>query len=183
MEADFLLSFHPGDWGFDVSALLRRPADCPEQLAVSDGGEPAILSSIDDILLEPLPIHDLAASLEEGFAAEAVGEPRLRWIRTGRRLHVFSERAGVPGFATVPRVVIGQENVALCAADFAHSALSQISAIGSPQPIAVDGPGLPAGWVCWKGIRPSHPQEPAGGEELLNALTRVPMPALSSSVA
>lgn len=170
MEADFLLSFHPGDWGLDIAALLRRPAGSPEQLEISDGGKAVALERIDDSLFEPLPISDLASSLAKGFAAETASGPRLRWTRTGRRLHVFSERSGVPGFATVPRVIIGQENAALCTTEFAAAMLEQIIATGAPQPSEIEGPGLPAGWVCWRGIRPAHPHQPAGDDELLNAL-------------
>lgn len=178
MDAEFLLSFNPGGWGLDITALLRRPSGSPEQLEISDGGGPVVLSSIDETMLEPFPIDDLAASLADGFAAETLGGERLRWVRTGRRLHVFSERSGVPGFATVPRLIIGQDNVVLCTREFAPIAIQQIIATGSPRPSEVSGPGVPTGWVCWKGIRPAHPHTPAVADELLSALDPRPDAAI-----
>src|SRR5205809_439277 len=109
-EADLVLMFQPGGWGIALSLLLLRPADLPEQISANVAGEVLELAAIDDGLFEPTPIADPIAALSQGVAAQSLGDRPRRWVRSGRRLHVFTERPGVFGFASAPRVVIGQEN-------------------------------------------------------------------------
>lgn len=157
LEADLVLTFRPGGWGMDLSLLLRRPEGMPEQIATTLGGKATELSAIDDSLFEPVQLADPGPALRVGIAAEAAEPGGWRWVRTGRRLHVFTERAGVFGFTSVPRVVIGQENVILCESDLANRVLELCGATGSGTPTETAGPGVPGGWRCFRGYWPRHP--------------------------
>src|SRR6185437_8281498 len=176
-EAEYMLTFGHRNWGFGLSALLRNPAGETDEMAVTDGAAVTVLAAIDDNFLEPLPIDDLAAALADGFAAHQAHGGNSRWERTGRLLHVFSERAGL-GFTTAPRIIIGLENVVLCAEGYAQRVLAQIAATGAPDPVAVEGPGLPSGWSCWRSVWPGHPHAPESADPLLLALDPHPDTAI-----
>lgn len=157
LEADLVLTFRPGGWGMDLSLLLRRPEGMPDQIAVTFGREAAELSAIDDNLFEPVQLADADVALRSGIAVESKEPGGRRWVRTGRRLHVFTERAGVFGFTSVPRVVIGQENVILCESDLTGRVLELCAKTGTGAPPEAAGPGLPDGWRCFRGYRPRGP--------------------------
>jgi hypothetical protein len=89
------------------------------------------LCAIADDLFEPAEIEDTAAVLIKGLAAESSANPPVRWVRGGRDLHVFTARAGVAGFVSVPRVVIGQENAVLCTEELADAVLRVCTAIAA----------------------------------------------------
>jgi hypothetical protein len=174
-EADLQIFFGPGDWGMEVAALLALPRDMDE-VAVVNSGEETLLGALDDQLLEPLLITDSALALGEPLLITAVGLP-VRWSRASRDLHVLGQHQAVAGFVSRPRVAIGQENAVICRDRLADEALAQILATGSGAPIRIEGPGVPAGWICWRGIRPVRPSIPKGGPASLHALD--PLPAVS----
>jgi hypothetical protein len=185
MDADLMLAFHPGGWGIALSLLLRRSEGMPEEAAFRVGGETIHAVAIDESHFEPLPFPDAASALQDGIAIESVGTLRRRWVRTGRTLHLFSERPGIPGFASVPRAVIGQENVILCTEAATDVVLGFCQSIGADLPAEVTGPGLVEGWRCFRGYRPKHPTAVNGAAEILLALNPMPdaVVALSEGVS
>jgi hypothetical protein len=179
LEADLQILFGPTDWGIELCALLRRPADA-EEIAVLEGGDETWLGALDDRLLEPLALADGARVLSAGLSINAVGLP-VRWRRSSRDIHVFGENASVAGFVSQPRVAIGRENVVICKDELAGAALAQIAATGANAPSRIEGPGVPSGWFCWRGIRPARPSAPQDGPAILHALD--PLPAASIELA
>lgn len=181
LDADLMLIFQPGGWDIAVSLLLRRADGIPEETAIRIGGEVIQALAIDETYFEPLPLIDIASALQDGIAIETAGAPRRRWVRTGRLLHVFSERPGLPGFASVPRAVIGQENVILCADAISASVLTFCEATGASAPVEVTGPSVADGWHCFRGYRPKHPAVVDAAEEILLALNPRPDAAIDLS--
>ncbi|MFC3326075.1 hypothetical protein [Mesorhizobium cantuariense] len=179
LEADLQLLFGPGDWGIELSALLRQPVGA-EEVAVLEGGDETWLGALDDRLLEPLALADGARVLSEGLSIAAVGLP-VRWHRSSRDIHIFGEHPSVAGFVSQPRVAIGRENVVVCKDELSGVALAQIAATGASAPIRIEGPGVPADWFCWRGIRPARPSAPQDGPAILHALD--PLPAVSIELA
>lgn len=177
LEADLVLVFQPGGWGIALSLLLRRSADLPEQVSVNVAGELLELAAIDDSLFEPTPIADPIAALCQGVSAQSLGAAPRRWVRSGRRLHVFTERPGVFGFASAPRVVIGQENIILCETALAGQILDLCQLTGSAPPQDVEGPGVPDGWRCLRGYRPRWPGA-WDGDDIFLALSPLPDAAI-----
>lgn len=179
LEANLQLLFGPGDWGIELSALLRQPVGA-EEVAVLEGGDETWLGALDDRLLEPLALADGARVLSEGLSIAAVGLP-VRWHRSSRDIHIFGEHPSVAGFVSQPRVAIGRENVVVCKNELSGVAIAQIAATGASAPIRIEGPGVPAGWFCWRGIRPARPSAPQDGPAILHALD--PLPAVSIELA
>jgi hypothetical protein len=176
LNADLLLLIGAADWGVQLSALLRIPEGAEEEVAVDQGGVETWLGHLDDQLLEPLALSDASAAFGEPLLVTAVGLP-VRWSRTSRNLHVLGPHPRVAGFASQARVVIGQECVVICREGLADAARAQIRATGSAEPVPIEGPNVPTGWVCWRGVRPVRPSLPAGGGSILDALD--PLPAVS----
>ena len=173
LEAMYLISFLPGGWGLSVSVLLGRVDGMPENLNIRAGGDSFLLYAIDESLFEPIqPSNDNL--IAEGFIAETEGDPVRRWVRSARDLHAFSQRPGVSGFASVPRVLIGQENVVLCRSAVAATVQQCASATGSELLVEVRGPGIPDGWHCFRGYWPRQPADFVGLDEIFLALNPHP---------
>lgn len=179
LDADLQIFFGPGDWGIEVWALLRLPA-AAEEVAILHDGEEKWLSALDDQLLEPLAVADSAAALGEPLLIIAADMP-VRWSRSSRDLHVFGQHPTVAGFVSRARVAIGQENAVICRDGLSSAALAQILATGSAEPVRIEGPGVPVGWTCWRGVHPARPSAPAGGLQILHALD--PLPAVTVELA
>lgn len=182
LEADLCLEFQPADWGMRLSLLLRRPDALPEELTVQLLGRELALATIDGGLFEPIPLtEDDAPILWQGVSAETREGSGRRWVRSGRPLHVFSERAGVSGFASVPRAITGQENILLCEDALGLAVLSCCSMAGSPAPQEIQGPGVPSGWRCFRGYRPQISGTWSDIEDMFLALNPLPHAAIELS--
>jgi len=171
LEAELLLSVQPGGWGILLAVLLRRPDGIAEEVTIRLSGQFITLATIDDVFFEPTELPDPAAVLAEGVAFESVGR---RWVRTGRRLHIFTGRPGFSGFVTAPRVVIGQENVVFCEAAIAEQIAEICKSVGSAAPVELQGPGVPEGWRCFRNIYPVFSSTQQSVEGIFLAL--VPLP-------
>lgn len=173
LEATYRISFLPGGLGLSVSVLLARSNGLPESLSVESGGNSIPLYAIDESLYEPIqPLDD--NHIAEGFIAETQEDPSYRWVRSARDLHAFSQRPGIAGFVTVPRVLIGQENVVLCRAEVAATVQQCASATGSDPLAEVSGPGIPEGWHCFRGYFPRRPGDFGDLNEIFLALNPHP---------
>ncbi len=181
LDAELLIFFQPGGWGIAISILLRRGADGPEEVAVRTGEGVINAVAIDETFFEPLPLLSIEDALRNGLAIETADTPRRRWVRTQRTLHVFSQRSGVPGFASVPRVVIGQENVILCTGEVSGAVLDFCRTTGAEALVEVMGPGVFPGWRCFRGYRPKRPAPQEAAEEFLLALNPMPDAAIELS--
>lgn len=181
LDAALQLLIGPGDWGVELWALLRVPNGVQDDdVAVDLGGEEFLLGQLDEQLLEPLALPDAAAAFGEPLFIAAAGIP-VSWRRTSRDLHVLSPDPRVAGFVSKPRVAIGQESVVICREGLGEVALAQIVATGSPEPMRIEGPNVPDGWICWRGVRPLRPSLPVGGPGILDALDPLPAVAVEFS--
>jgi hypothetical protein len=181
LEAILLLTFLPGDWGISLAVLLGRADGMLENLEVRVGGTTYSLLTIDARLFEPFEPPGEVDIVGDGFAVEAATPPTRRWVRTKRDLHVFSERAGVSGFASVPRALIGQENVVLCRAHLAATAIDCARATGSAELQQVTGPGIPEGWQCFRAFRPKAPADFGEASDIFLSLNPLPDAAIELS--
>ncbi|MET3395794.1 hypothetical protein ABIC33_006471 [Variovorax sp. 1140] len=181
LDADLMVMFDPGGSDIEVSLLLRRAENMPDEVAVQTREGPHQLIAIDDAYYEPVRIADLAAALDGGIAVESAGARGRRWVRTGRLLHVFSERPGIAGFTSAPRAVIGQENIILCAAHLEAAVLLACEAAGAGTPRRVDGASVADGWHCFRGYMPRHPIPSEGIGDILLSLNPLPDAAIELS--
>lgn len=181
LEAILLLTFLPGDWGISLAVLLGHADGMPDNVEVRVGGATYSLLTIDARLYEPFEPPGEMDLVGSGIAAETTAPPTRRWVRTQRDLHVFSERAGVSGFASVPRAVIGQENVVLCRTRLAATAIECARATGSAEIQQVAGPGIPEGWQCFRAFRPKSPADFGEATDIFLSLNPLPDAAIELS--
>lgn len=174
LDAELVVIFQPGGWDISLALLLHRGHAMADEIEVRLGPDSYDLGAISDDLFEPITIADPAAALAGGVAAGSTGNPLVRWVRSGRSLHAFTARAGLAGFISVPRVVIGQENAVLCTDELAESVLRVCAAVGGGEHKEVSGPGVPSGWRCFRGIRPAIAVAPEDCDGAL--LSLVPLP-------
>jgi hypothetical protein len=178
LEAILLLTFLPGNWGISLAVLLGRADGMPENLDVRVGGATYSLLTIDAKLFEPFVPPGEVDPVGTGFIAEATAPPIHRWVRTKRDLHVFSERPGVSGFASVSRALIGQENVVLCRDHLVATAIRCARATGSAELRQVAGPGIPQGWQCFRDFRPRTPADFGETSDIFLSLNPLPDAAI-----
>ncbi|MGE0773983.1 MAG: hypothetical protein AB7L36_02950 [Sphingomonadaceae bacterium] len=150
----------------------------PENLDVHVSGTTYSLLTIDAKLFEPFVPPSEVDLVGSGFAAEATTPPARRWVRTKRDLHVFSERPGVSGFASVSRALIGQENVVLCRDHLVATAIHCARATGSAELQQVAGPGIPEGWQCFRAFRPRTPADFGEASDIFLSLNPLPNAAI-----
>jgi len=174
LDADLMVMFDPGGSDIEVSLLLRRADGMPDEVAVRTGEGRHQLVAIDETYYEPLGIADLVGALHGGIAAESAGVRGRRWVRSGRPLHVFSNRPGIAGFASVPRAVIGQENIILCTEHMEAAVMLACEATGADTLRRVDGASVADGWRCFRGYMPRHPAPSEGVDDILLALYPLP---------
>jgi hypothetical protein len=173
LDAELVVFIQPGGWGIRTALVLRRAAEMPEELSIRLGSDTYDLGAVGSDFYEPLSLPDAHEALAGGIAAETAAGCVARWVRGGRSLHIFTARTGIAGFVSSARAVMGQENLVLCTAELAEACLAACLAGGSPAPLDVSGPGIPRGWRCFRGIRPTQIAV-AGLEGILLAL--VPHP-------
>jgi hypothetical protein len=181
LDAELVMTFNPGEWGITLSFLLRRRTAMPEEITVRLGPDRHNLCAIADDLFEPVAVAQSTVALSRGLAAESLASPPVRWVRSGRDLHVFTARAGVAGFVSAPRVVIGQENAVLCIEELSAAVVRLCAATGSTDALEVFGPGVPAGWRCFRRVQPKIPAAPEGCDGLLLALVPLPQAVIDLS--
>jgi hypothetical protein len=87
----------------------------------------------------------------------------------------------VSGFASVPRALIGQENVVLCRANLAATAIDCARATGSAELQQVVGPDIPEGWQCFRAFRPRAPADFGEARDVFLSLNPLPHAAIELS--
>lgn len=158
LGADFALLFGAGGWNVELGVLFHRGASMAEEIAVRFGGSEETLWAIDERAFQVLWTAIASAALTDGIVAESL-DARVRWVRTAREVHIFSPRADMGGFFSSPRVKAGVENAVICTAALETSVLAALAQVGVQQPIVVSASGIPEGWRCYRGIRPSRTGE------------------------
>lgn len=174
LSAEIVLKFQPGAWGIELTALLRRGDQMADSIPVRLGTNICEVYAISDDLFEPVEISDSALALAEGISAASIEDSTVKWLRSGRDLHIFSAKTGVGGFVSIPRVIIGQENAAVCKDELVESIFRICNAVGATSPEEISGPGIPTGWRCFRNIWPASAAVPDGCSGILLAL--VPLP-------
>lgn len=174
LDAELVLMFEPGDWGISLLAALRRPDEEALAAAVRIGDGYRNLLAVDEGFFEPFELGNPSDALSDGIAFSGEASGRTTWIRSGRKLHVFSGRPGLPGLVSVSRAVIGEENAILCEDSEEAEVRICCEAAGSGPLLEVGGPGVPAGYKCFRGYWPTRVSARTAAEEIFDALAPHP---------
>ncbi len=162
---------------FTVSLLPRRRNGMPEEVEVSGAGEtPLTLSAFHEAWYQDVVPADAGTVLKTGAAWYADRpEGRLQWMLSGRDLYALGPRDELSGFASVPRLVLGDQHMVLCTAEKRVQVLALLKECCGAEPDSI-GPedGLPEGWIGFRGVCPirSLPANPL--PDILDALRPAP---------
>ncbi|MDX8464919.1 hypothetical protein RFM26_04390 [Mesorhizobium sp. VK23B] len=153
-EAKLRLMIHPVRRSVGLAAVLARPPGYPERvtLLLGTGDEVGAYSEdrYDDVDLEWTPellSGELRLDCEEGY----------QWLRSGRRVHIFTASADGPGMISVGSASTASDSTIVCRQDDEEAVRAATAACGSPDMVSHEGwTGVPVGWKVLSGYRPAR---------------------------
>ena len=142
-EAFLRLSLHPIQRTVRLSLVLARPGGFPEQITLATVGHP-IVHAYDDWRYDDIDVPAGTTLLVGELRFNSL-EP-FRWLRSARRVQIFSTAPSEPDLISVSAVRAGAEHAVLCR----HADVVEVRRIaelaGSPALVSHDGwPGVPRG--------------------------------------
>jgi hypothetical protein len=153
-DARLRLIIHPVRRTVSISAVLARPAGYPESITLLLGAGTEIGAygedRYDDVDLEWTPSllsGEVRLDSREGY----------QWLRSSRRIHIFSEQADEQGLMSVGSAPLNSSSAIVCTQDDAEAVRSAAAACGSAELVSHDRwTGVPEGWAVLSGYRPAH---------------------------
>lgn len=153
-EARLRLIIHPIRRTVSISAVLARPAGYPDRITLLLGAGTEIGAygedRYDDADLEWTPSllsGEVRLDSREGY----------QWLRSSRRIHIFSEQANEQGLMSVGSATLNSASAVVCTREDAEAVRSAAVACGSPELVSHDRwTGVPEGWAVLSGYRPAH---------------------------
>ncbi len=153
-EGRLRLMLHPIRRTATLFAMLARPTGYPSRIALLLGERTEVSAynedRYDDVDLEwsaGLLVGEIRLACEEGY----------QWLRSARRIHIFSETPDEPGLISVGSATLISPSTIICRQEDADAVRAAAKACGSPAPVAHDHwTGIPNGWTVLSGYRPAH---------------------------
>ena len=144
-EARLRLILHPVRRAASLYAVLTRPPGYPDRvtLLMGAGAEVEAYSEdrYDDVDLEWTP------SLLSG-EVRLECEERYQWLRSSRRVHIFSEVADEPGLISAGSAAVSSPSAIICRQDDTDAVRSAARTCGSAELVSHDRwTGVPDGWA------------------------------------
>ncbi len=153
-EAKLRLMLHPIRRAAALSAVLARPDGYPDHVTLLLGGHVKISAysedRYDDLDLEwtaDLLSREVRLDCNEGY----------QWLRSGRRIHIFSEVADEPGLISVGSASLTSPSTIVCPSEDVAAVCIVAKACGSSDLISHDHwNGIPDGWTILSGYHPTR---------------------------
>lgn len=151
-EAKLRLSLHPIRRTAKLSAVLGRPDGFPQKIVLEIDGSPEI-QAYDDQRYDDLDLAwtdelldgELRITSTEGF----------HWLRSGRRVHIFSENPSEPDLLSVGAARTGAAHTVICRSADARAVRAAAESTRSPDLESCEGwHGIPDGWSVLSGYVP-----------------------------
>ncbi len=151
-EAKLRLSLHPIRRTARLSAVLGRPDGFPQRITLEIDGRPEI-EAYDDQRYDDLDLAwtdelldgELRITSTEGF----------HWLRSGRRVHIFSEDPSEPDLLSVGAARAGAAHTVICRSGDAVEVRAAAELTRSPDLESCRGwQGIPDGWSVLLGYAP-----------------------------
>lgn len=153
-EARLRLDLHPIRQAVQLSLVLSRPEGFPERSAI-DLKSQIQFEAFDGSRYDDIDIEWTAEFLIGELRFE--GANGFRWVRSARRVHIFSGDPIGPGLVSVSAARIGSEHTIVCKSADAALVKTIASSTGSPSLDAHDHwLGIPFGWCVLSGYIPKH---------------------------
>lgn len=142
-EAFLRLSLHPIQRTVRLSLVLARPEGFPEQITLATEGHPSV-RAYDDGRYDDIDVPGGATLLGGELRFKSL--ERFQWLRSSRRVQVFSTAPSEPDLISVSAVRAGAEHALLCRPSDVAEVRRIAELAGSPALVSHDGwPGVPTG--------------------------------------
>lgn len=142
-EAFLRLSLHPIQRTVRLSLVLARPEGFPEQITLATEGHPSV-RAYDDGRYDDVDVPAGATLLGSELRFKSL--ERFQWLRSARRVQVFSTAPSEPDLISVSAARAGAEHAVLCRSSDVTDVRRIAELAGSPPLVSHDGwPGVPAG--------------------------------------
>ncbi|MGX1348241.1 hypothetical protein AB7M49_001817 [Bradyrhizobium elkanii] len=151
------LELHPIRETVQLFLVPSRPEEYPDTCIVDlDGGTQ--LHAYDETRYDDVDLEWLPDTLTREFRLSAPGG--FRWIRSARRVHIFSRNPSEPGLVSASAVVLGQEHVVICRSEDCDAVRELGHSTGSSelQDLTHWG-GVPTGWCVLGNYTPHRAVE------------------------
>jgi hypothetical protein len=124
---------------------------------------------------EDVTLPDIGTALRGGVAWRSKGSlPAWHWALGGRGIYVLArgDDAGLSGFVSVTRLLLGAEHVVLATEGRRTDVSAALTQAGCADPVIMDDTvqGVPPGWLLFRGVTPTRPVQGCDDSDILNAL-------------
>jgi hypothetical protein len=157
-EAWLRLALHPIQQTAVLTLVLSRPVGFPERAFVEFGGKLVEFGAYDERRYDDIDVDwrpDLLAGELRVETADG-----FRWVRSARRVHIFSGDPAEPDLVSVPAARLGAEHTLLSRVEDTALVEAVARATGSPELRPHDHwQGIPDGWRVFSGYIPIHAAE------------------------
>lgn len=159
-----------------LSLVPDHRSGMPSEMEVTSTQGDFALTQFQDGCYQDVQVPEVGLTLRQGvtWQGKATVHRRWRWVLGGRELYVFAPggEVGLSGFVSVPRLLLGEEHIILAVATFQVEVLSALAQAGCSKPAVFDQtfPGVPSGWLLFRGVKPTNAVPARDERHILNAL-------------
>lgn len=153
-----------------VSLVPARAEGMPASVRVTDGSVNIDLFSVEDTWYLDIVV-ETGYHLEKGLNWISSPYPEFSWLLSPRELFVLGERAGMRGYVTEPRLLLGKDQVVLCTESILAPVEAVLNESGCDRYETLrSAQGAPDGWIVLRNIKPTRPILMSPTADILNVL-------------
>lgn len=153
-----------------MSLLPRRTERIGSAITVTTDKGELEFNALEDDWFQDVFIDNLGEQLRRGIDWSSKDAP-VRWVLSGREVFVLGERADLRGAITQPRLLLGKDQVVLCAdtvVEVVRASLQEAGCVGFE--VLTPSDGAPTGWTVFRHVKPDHAVRQTDVAEILNIL-------------
>jgi hypothetical protein len=162
-----------------LNLVADRREHMPDEVEVSLTQGKLLLTRHQENCYEPVSLSEASSALHDGVEWRGrSGSCQFRWILSRRELHVLAEGdvSGLYPFGSTARLQLNARHVVLAALSLRDGVLAALSEVGCATLEMYDETtlGVPAGWLLFRNVIPTHAVPMRDGADILNALCPLP---------
>lgn len=162
-----------------LNLVADRREHMPDEVEVSLTKGKLLLIRHQENCYEPVSLSEASSALHDGVEWRGRSDScHFRWILSRRELHVLAEGdvSGLYPFGSTARLQLNARHVVLAALSLRDDVLAALSEVGCTTQEIHDEttPGVPAGWLIFRNVVPTHAVPMRDGADILNALCPLP---------
>ncbi|MGH9967926.1 MAG: hypothetical protein ACREBG_08875 [Pyrinomonadaceae bacterium] len=162
-----------------LNLVADRREHMPDEVEVSLTQGNLLLMRHQPNYYQPVSLSEASSALHDGVEWRGRSDScQFRWILSRRELHVLAEGdvSGLYPFGSTARLQLNARHVVLAASSLRDDVLAALSEVGCTTLEMYDEttPGVPAGWLLFRNVIPTHAVPMRDGADILNALCPLP---------